>query len=425
MRERFIDEAKIFVKGGDGGNGCTSFRREKYIANGGPDGGDGGNGGNVILETDAGENDLLQFKYKAHFKALPGGHGQGSRKNGKNGKDIVLTVPPGTLVYDCETGDPICDLTEHGQQFVVAHGGRGGRGNAKFSTPTRHVPRFSEKGEPGDERWVKLVLKILADAGIVGFPNAGKSSLLSKITSANPKIASYPFTTLTPVLGIMYKNDLEVVLADVPGLVEGAHKGQGLGLLFLKHIERTRMLIHMIDISDEKTQEDPIKTYESIRNELDLYDESMENKPEIIVLNKIDLVKDREILVKTKNIFKEKGLDVLFTSCNTGEGIEELSEKIFQYAEEAPDIPETIIPIRPEKMITDFSVEKENDSFIVKGYKIEKLMAMMDLYNPDVVSYLQKKFKGIGLEDALINAGAKAGDNIIIGGQNFDFDPDL
>lgn len=425
MRERFIDEVKIFVKGGDGGSGCTSFRREKYIANGGPDGGDGGNGGSVIIEADAGESDLLHFKYKAHFKAERGVHGQGSRKTGKTGKNLTLQVPPGTMIYDCETGLPLCDLIEHGQKFTAAAGGRGGRGNAGFSTSVRQVPHFSEKGEPGEERWIRLVLKILADAGIIGFPNAGKSSLLSKLTPANPEIAPYPFTTLSPVLGVMRKDDQEAILADVPGLIEGAHKGQGLGLLFLKHIERTRMLIHVIDISDPSTSEDPIKTYEAIRNELCLYDESLQTKPEIVVLNKTDLLEDENALEKAVSAFRKAGIEPFAVSCETGDGLDALEKRIFECAENAPQVSETLIPVQPKKLITDFTVKRENDTFRVEGYRIERLMAMMDLSNHDVVTYLQKKLKGIGVEDALIKAGARTGDLIVIGGQNFDFDPEM
>ncbi len=424
MREHFIDEVKIFVKGGDGGSGCTSFRREKYVANGGPDGGDGGRGGSVIIEADAGESDLLQFKYKAHFKAERGVHGQGSKKNGKRGKDLTLFVPPGTIIYDCETGLPLCDLIEHGQKFIAAAGGRGGRGNAGFSTAVRQTPQFSEKGEPGEEKWIKLILKILADAGIIGFPNAGKSSLLSRLTPANPKIASYPFTTLSPVLGVIRREGQEIILADVPGLIEGAHSGQGLGLLFLKHIERTRILIHVLDISDIETAKDPEKAYSSIRNELRMYSDAMQAKPEIIVLNKIDVAKE-DYVNEAEQFFKNNGHDVVKTSCVTGCGLRELKDKIFEYEKNAPELEETIIPIQPKKLITDFTIRRENESFIVEGYKLERLMAMMDLNNPDVVSYLQKKLKGIGVEEALKRAGACEGNLIVIGGKQFDFDPEI
>ena len=268
------------------------------------------------------------------------------------------------------------------------------------------------------------MLKILADAGIIGFPNAGKSSLLSKLTPANPEIAPYPFTTLSPVLGVMRRDGEEAVLADVPGLIEGAHSGQGLGLLFLKHIERTRMLIHVIDVSDPRAIEDPIGVYDAIRNELSLYDETLKDKPEITVLNKIDLL-EGGVPESVMKAFESRGIRPCAVSCASGSGLEELKDRVFECVESAPEVSETVIPVQPKKLITDFKVRRDNESFVVEGYKLERLMAMMDLENPDVVTYLQKKLKGAGVEDALIRAGAKTGDLIIIGGRSFDFDPEM
>ena len=426
MREHFIDDVKIFVKGGDGGNGCSSFRREKGVPRGGPDGGNGGQGGNIILNVSHSESDLLQFKFKAHFKAKRGTHGQGSRKEGRCAEDLIINVPPGTIVYSAETSEPLADLTQEGQSFIAAKGGRGGRGNTSFANAFRRVPNFSEKGEVGEERWLRLVLKILADIGIIGFPNAGKSSLLSKITAANPKIASYPFTTISPNLGVAQKNGGMVVLADVPGLIEGAHDGLGLGLLFLKHIERTRILLHLIDASSPKFQSSPLEYYSLIKNELTLYNESLAQRPEITVFNKTDMVEDTELLKNIAKEFKQNGIKPLFISCKTGEGLEELLNKIFELSETTPYI-EEIVEIKELTEIPkiDFTVKKVSDYFVVEGKMIEKLVNMMDLDNHEAVTYLQKRLKRLGVQDRLLSAGAVEGNIVVIGENEFDFSPDI
>lgn len=425
MRERLVDEVKIYVKGGDGGSGCTSFRREKCVPRGGPDGGNGGDGGSVYLEVDEAQSDLLSFKYKVHFKAHRGAHGQGSGRDGKRGEDFFVKVPPGTIVYDVESGDPVADLVEHGQRFLAASGGRGGRGNRSFASSVRRVPHFSEKGEPGREKWLKLILKILADVGLVGFPNAGKSSLLSVITAAQPKIASYPFTTISPNLGVAHSGPQTVVFADVPGLIEGAHSGLGLGLLFLRHIERTRILVHLLDVSSAEFREDPMVPYEKLRTELYLYNEKLLDRPEIIVFNKTDLVEDGEELDRARSVFAEAGLEVWPISCKSGEGVEALTERIFTLAAETPVSYEVVDIVERKVPKVEFAVKKVEDYFVVEGAMIENLIAMFDLDNDEAVDYLQRRIRYIGVEEALVAAGAGEGDIVVIGGNEFDFSPDV
>ncbi len=322
---KFVDEATIHVRSGDGGRGCVSFRREKFVPRGGPDGGDGGRGGNVILLADPHMTSLLDFKYKREFIAKRGEHGKGKKCHGRNAPDLVIKVPVGTVVKDARTGEVIADLTTPGQQVLVAKGGRGGRGNARFATPTNQAPRFAEPGEKGEERWIKLELKLLADVGIVGLPNAGKSTLISRVSGARPRVASYPFTTLTPSLGVVrLKEDRTFVVADIPGLIEGAHRGKGLGLQFLRHIERTRLLLHVIDI----TSPSPMEDFETIERELASYNPKLLEKERIVALNKIDLIEDRDMIEGTKRAFEERGIEVYPVSALTGEGIEGLVEAI-------------------------------------------------------------------------------------------------
>ena len=325
---KFIDKAKIFVKGGDGGNGCVAFRREKFVPLGGPSGGNGGKGGDVILVASDKLSTLMDFKYKRHFKAERGQHGSGSNMSGKSGKDLVIKVPVGTVVKDVETGEVIADLIKEGDKVIVAKGGKGGRGNASFKNSTRQSPDFAEEGEKGEERWIELELKLLADIGIIGFPNAGKSTLISVLSHAKPKIADYPFTTLTPVLGVMELDyGKSLVLADIPGLIEGASKGQGLGHEFLKHIERTKGLIHMIDISDFRERE-PIEAFKSINNELKEYSEDLLKKPQLVVGNKIDLLSDKNYIDKLKKYFENLGYPFVAVSLSTGEGLDKLKREI-------------------------------------------------------------------------------------------------
>lgn len=330
---KFVDEVRILVKAGDGGNGCVSFRREKFIPRGGPDGGDGGRGGDVILQADCQLSTLLDLTYPQTFQAQKGSHGKGKDQTGKNGKDLIIRVPAGTLVRDAETGEILQDLLFHGQRFVAAKGGRGGRGNARFATPTQRAPRHAEKGEKGQQRLLQLELKLLADVGLIGYPNVGKSTLLAKISSARPRIADYPFTTLTPNLGVVMREEGQsFVVADIPGLIEGASKGAGLGLNFLRHVERTRLLLHLLDIS-EAPSKDPVDNFHTLNHELVSYHPSLQKKRQIIALNKIDLPWVREKKEEVKKRFEEIGYHLYPISGRTGEGVEELMEIVSQTLE--------------------------------------------------------------------------------------------
>lgn len=332
--EKFIDRVKIYVRAGKGGDGAVAFLREKYRPKGGPAGGDGGKGGNVILVATSSKHTLLDFKYKKHFIAEDGEPGKGKKMHGKKGEDLIIYVPVGTVVKDARTGEIICDLAKDGQRCTVARGGKGGRGNARFATPTNQAPTYAEKGEPGEERWIILELKLIADVGLIGFPNAGKSTLLARLTRANPKIADYPFTTLSPNLGVMELGwDRRLIIADIPGLIEDAHKGAGLGHEFLRHIERTKFLAHIIDVSDFR-ERDPIQAFEAINKELALYSQELVKKPQIVVANKIDALSDKELIEELKSYFKEKGYEFCAISALTGEGLKELKERLWKKYEE-------------------------------------------------------------------------------------------
>ncbi len=323
----FIDRAKIVIKAGDGGNGCTAFRREKYVPFGGPSGGDGGRGGHVYLEAAEGINSLIHLRYNPEYKAGGGGHGEGNNRHGRDGEDVVIRVPVGTVVWDAETGQRIHDFQRPGERLLVARGGRGGRGNARFATPTRRAPRFHEEGHPGQVRTLRLELKLLADVGLVGFPNAGKSTLLACISAARPKIADYPFTTLEPVLGVVTLDECtSFVVADIPGLIEGAHRGAGLGHEFLRHIERTRLVLHLIDVSP-LAERDPVTSYEIIRRELGAYNPALLDKPEIVVATKID-IRDPERLDALRSFCQWRGIEVVEISAVTGSGIDRLLREV-------------------------------------------------------------------------------------------------
>ncbi len=321
---KFVDQVRIRVKAGDGGNGCVSFRRERYIPKGGPDGGDGGKGGDVILQADSQLSTLLDLSYPQQFRAQKGTHGKGKNQTGKNGEDLIIRVPVGTIVLDDESGEVLQDLLFDGQQFIAAAGGRGGKGNARFATPTHRTPRHAERGERGEERWLRLDLKLLADVGLIGFPNAGKSTLLAKISSARPKIGDYPFTTLAPNLGVVETEDgRPFVVADIPGLIEGASKGSGLGLTFLRHVERTKLLVHLLDLSGEPPQ-NPMEAFDALNRELEAYHPSLLEKVQIVALNKIDLPSVRERAEGVKQEFERIGHRLYAISGKTGEGVDEL-----------------------------------------------------------------------------------------------------
>ena len=421
----FIDSVKILVKGGSGGNGVVSFRREKYVSHGGPDGGEGGRGGSVILETDRNLRTLLDFRYRQQIKAPRGAHGQGKNCKGKAGKDLVVKVPVGTQIYEAEEGNLLADLVKHGQRVTVARGGRGGMRNTHFANARYRAPRIAEKGEPGEEVNILLKLKVVADVGLVGFPNAGKSTLLSRISQAKPKIASYPFTTRQPNLGVVrLEEGIDFVVADIPGLIEGAHLGVGLGHEFLKHVERTKVLLHLIDIAATEGR-DPRNDYQKIKEELFKYSSDLAQKPQIVVANKCDLPGAIENLAALQELLdKEK---VYLISAVTGEGVKELlyraakllqdtvaKEKIISPAEEVVHIKYTV----PEK---GFTVQKEEGIFIVKGRGLEKLIAMLNIENYEALQRLQRGFNKAGLEKELKKQGIKSGDTVRVGGYEFEY----
>jgi len=353
----FIDEAKFFVKGGDGGRGCVSFRREKYVPKGGPDGGDGGDGGTVYLEASHRLHSLIDFSYKSHFSAVSGGHGQGKKMHGRNGADLVVMVPRGAVVKDAETGEVLADLVNDGDRFCAARGGDGGRGNVHFASSFNRAPRRATPGYPGEERWLRIELKLIADVGLVGLPNAGKSTLLSKLSAARPKIGAYPFTTLEPQLGIMQLEDHDpYVIADIPGLIEGAHHGAGLGIKFLRHIERTRVLLHVVDASGP--EDEPWQHYQTIEQELRQYDDALVGRQCLVALNKIDQVEDEERLSDVMARFTAKGLEVLPLSALTGEGLVPLRRRLTELLEASAPAPTMNEPNHEEEPgDNDFSGE--------------------------------------------------------------------
>ena len=409
----FLDEAKIHVKAGDGGSGIVAFRREKYVPFGGPAGGDGGKGGDVILVVSPHLNTLSHFEHKVHFRAERGRNGGSFNRTGASGEDLLIEVPPGTVVRDAETGELIADLTQPGQRVIVARGGRGGRGNARFKSPTNQAPRMAEKGEPGEERWLLLELKLIADIGIVGVPNAGKSTLLSVVSAARPKIADYPFTTLTPNLGVALVGDREVVLADIPGLVEGAHRGVGLGHSFLRHIERTRLLIHLLDGAGT----DPLGDFVQINTELALYDPKLAEKPQIVALNKIDLPQAQALWPKVEAEIRAKGYPVMAISGVTHQGVRELLARAVQTldtlpkAEPAAEVPIFRLPEEEEK----FEIIFENGRYRIKGKRIERAAAMTYWEFDEAVMRFQRILEALGVADALRKAGIRNGDTVIIG----------
>ena len=341
----FIDEATIRVKAGDGGNGCLAFRREKFVPRGGPSGGDGGDGGDIVMESSERHNTLVHFRFNPEYKAQRGRHGEGSNKKGREGEGIVLKVPVGTILYDADTGEKVHDFSRPDERIVVACGGRGGRGNARFATSTHQAPREHEDGRPGEERVFRLELKLLADVGLVGYPNVGKSTLISSISAARPKVADYPFTTLQPNLGVVVvgeaRDERSFVVADIPGLIEGAHLGAGLGTQFLRHIERTRLLAHMVDVSDDSGRPDPVKDVEVITKELKSFGGKLDEKPTILVASKID-VANKEKLAKLKKYAKKQGMDLYPISAVTGKGIDELKYAMTEKLDEIRESTEVV-----------------------------------------------------------------------------------
>ncbi|MDH7488978.1 MAG: GTPase ObgE [Anaerolineae bacterium] len=410
----FFDEAKIYVRGGDGGNGCVSFRREKFVPFGGPNGGNGGKGGDVYLVASAHLNTLIPFQRKIHFKAERGEHGRGKDQFGKSGADLYIEVPTGTVVFDAETGELIADLTEDGQKALVARGGRGGRGNASFATPTNQAPRIAEKGEPGEERWLRLELRLIADVGIVGVPNAGKSTLLAAVSAARPKIADYPFTTLIPNLGVVEVDGQTFVMADIPGLIEGAHQGAGLGDKFLRHIRRTRVLVHLLDGASP----DPLADFAAINRELELFSPDLAQKPQIVVLNKMDLPEAQEKWPRVAKALKRQGHEALAISAVTGEGVQALLRRVAATLRELPRevaaVPEQKV-FRPKPDEDAFTIEREGEYWRVRGIKVERAAAMTNWGLDEAVLRFQRMLDAMGITEALREAGVGPGDTVVIG----------
>ena len=423
----FHDRAKIHVRGGGGGNGVVSFRREAHVPKGGPDGGDGGRGADVVMVSDPSLRDLAAFRRGSHFAGARGGHGQGANKHGATPDALEVRVPPGTVVTDPERGDR-WDLTEGGQRAVVARGGSGGRGNKHFATSTRQTPRFAEKGLPGQERWLELRLRLRADAGLVGLPNAGKSSLLARLTRAQPKIANYPFTTLEPVLGTLERDDRQLVLADIPGLIEGASAGAGLGHEFLARVERCRLLIHVLELAPMDGS-DPVANHATVEAELREHSRELAELPRILCLSKADLVPAEEVQSAVAEWTDRLGIPVFATSAATGEGLDGLRNAIFEHVpsederQVAAEQPATHRVYRPGEGDA-YRVERIGPgAFRVEGGRIERLMARHDVDNDEALRYLEERLRAVGVIKALEAAGFEPGDDVEIAGVVFELDP--
>ena len=450
----FIDKVNIHVKGGDGGAGCMSFRREAHVPKGGPDGGDGGHGGDVVVQADARVSSLIDYRFKHHFKAKRGTHGKGSRMHGARGEDLVLKVPVGTVVreYDeetKETGELLADLTHDGEKVIVMSGGAGGRGNIHFVTSTRRAPAFAELGEPAGEGWIQLEMKLMADAALVGMPSAGKSSLIAKISAARPKIADYPFTTLVPNLGVaLTSDDYSFVVADVPGLIEGAHEGRGLGHEFLRHIERTALIVHIVDLTGDWEGRDPLNDYDVINNELALYADELGKRPRIVVANTIDVPGNEEVVAKLAervradsiaaaggDEFADSPIDpkLYEISALTGAGVDALKNAIGSKvralreaaaAEAQRDVSfDQVWEHRREARDAAFEITRLSSGvFRVSGPRVERMVVQTDWENEEAIAFMQHRMKRMGVDAALEEAGARDGDEIRIVGYAFDFE---
>lgn len=435
----FVDQARIYVEAGSGGNGVVSWRREKYVAQGGPDGGDGGRGGSVILEATSDLLTLIDFRYQPRYKGERGGHGQGGKRHGKNGEDRIIKVPVGTQIFDDESGALLADLSEAGQTWLAAQGGRGGRGNARFVTPQRQAPSFAEKGEAGEQLWIRLELKLLADVGLVGYPNAGKSTLISVISAARPKIADYPFTTTVPNLGVVsVEPGQSFVVADIPGLIEGAHAGVGLGHDFLRHIERTQILAHVVDASGREGRS-PVDDLRVIDGELEAYGEGLANRPQVIVANKMDLPEAQENLPAIEAYGAERGRQVIAISAVTHEGVRKLVFTLWQQVEKARalaaeererreaerqrlQVPPAKGPTRSRgPKLDEFVIREEPDGYVVEGEGIRGLLERLDFNHEGSVRHFQRLMARIGLNEALRRRGAAHGDIVRIYDFEFEF----
>lgn len=411
----FTDYVKILVKSGDGGNGAVSFRREKYVAAGGPDGGDGGKGGDVYFYVDPDLNTLIDFRFKKKFIAENGKNGEGNHRYGKSADDLYIGVPIGTIIKDAETNEVLADLSEKDQKELIFPGGRGGKGNSHFATSTRQAPRFSQGGEKGIEKELILELKLIADVGLLGFPNVGKSTFLSRTTSATPKIANYHFTTLEPNLGVV-KSEYgdSFVIADIPGIIEGASQGVGLGIQFLRHIERTRLLLHVIDVSGSEGR-NPVEDFKIINEELKQYSEKLANRKQIIVANKIDSMQDDTLYKELEKMAKEKNIEIFKISAVTGEGLKELLTRVTEVLKTLPK--EEIVEIKQRKLYTleekeEFTIEKEDGIFIVDGPGVQRIMRRVNLEDNESMHYFQKCLDELGVNQALKEAGVQEGDTV-------------
>ncbi|MGZ3641885.1 MAG: GTPase ObgE [Candidatus Limnocylindrales bacterium] len=428
----FLDRVTIFVRAGDGGDGAATFRREAHVPRGGPDGGDGGRGGSIYLQVDAGQTTLGDYRFRHHFRAAAGGPGRGAKRHGKAGHDLELTVPPGTAVYDASSGDLLADLVARRQRLLVARGGRGGLGNVHFATATHRTPRHAQKGEPAEERRLQLELRLLADVGLVGLPNAGKSTLLAALTAATPKIAAYPFTTLEPNLGVL---DLEALdpadtrrptIADVPGLIEGASSGAGLGHAFLRHVERTRLLAHVVDLGASSAERD----FAAIREELRLHDPALLEKPTLVIANKLDLPGARGRVARFRQARRRDGLETVAVSALTGEGLTELRQALGRLLPDASSLAESPYPAgvvvhRFDALATGFSVDREREGFRVRGRRIERLVAQTDFQNEESAERFQHDLVRLGVDRELRRAGIEPGDVVRIGTFELTWEGDL
>lgn len=430
----FVDKAKIYVKGGDGGDGLVAFRRELYVPEGGPAGGDGGKGGDVIFRVDEGLRTLMDFRYQKHFKAPRGEKGRNKTQHGANAEDLIVRVPPGTIVYDDDTGEMLADLTRHDQEVVIAKGGRGGRGNTRFKSPANTAPAIAENGEEGQERWVTLELKVMADVGLVGFPSVGKSTLLSVVSAAQPKIGAYHFTTITPNLGVVKVDDeRSFVMADLPGLIEGAHTGVGLGHEFLRHVERTRIIVHVVDMSGMEGR-DPFEDWEKINDELRLYNAKLADRPQIVAANKMDMPESEENLAA----FREKiaaarpDIEIMPISSLTRQGISELLYRVADMLDSLPDpseLPEE--PSEEEENVVyrledrpsdhEFRITRDNEVYVVESESIEKLLKRTQFASYEAVMRFGRILRNIGVDAELRKRGARDGDTIRIGDFEFEF----
>jgi len=428
----FVDKAKIYVKGGDGGDGLVSFRREKYVPEGGPAGGDGGKGADIIFRVDEGLRTLMDFRYQRHFKAPRGEKGRNKSQHGANAENMIVRIPPGTVIIDDDTQEVIADLTRHGQQVVVAKGGRGGRGNIRFATPNNPAPELAENGEEGQERWIVLELKVMADVGLVGFPSVGKSTLLSVVSAAKPKIGAYHFTTITPNLGMVDVGDgRSFVMADLPGLIEGASEGVGLGHEFLRHVERTRLIVHVIDMAGSEGR-DPFEDWQKINGELEQYNAELAKRPQIIVANKMDIPEAADNLKEFRKQIAEidPELEILEMSSLTRQGVQEVLYKAADLLDQIPEAPaveevaeqtERKIYKLDKKEDNSFTIRRENETFVVESEKIDRMMKRMQLNTHEAILKLARTLRHMGVDEELRKRGAEDGTIVRIGDFEFEF----